>query len=338
MKLAPYHHRWPTHKSALGFSLVELMVAMAIGLVLIAGLAMLFANSSQTGNELEKSIRQIENGRYALELLNEDVSVAGYYGEVSTTGITQGAASACATTVATLGWNNATLTVPVPITGFSATEAAALACLSNHKDGTTALVLRRMDTAAVVAGTATDGSVYLQTSRCSTDPNATRFILSTTASDFTLRGLACTSINTVHRYITRIYYIASCNECGVDTVPTLKRAELRGNQMVISPLAEGIEDVTYDFGFDTDGDGSPDTYLAGLSGVAGAPDNDWNNVVGVRINLLSRSTEPSAGVTDGKTYALGLAGTRGPFNDSYKRRAYTVTSRLNNVAGPREIP
>ena len=64
------------HKSMRGFSLIELMVAIAIGLILVAGLAMLFANSSQTGNEIDKSIRQIENGRYAAELLSEDISVA----------------------------------------------------------------------------------------------------------------------------------------------------------------------------------------------------------------------------------------------------------------------
>ena len=46
-----------------GMSLIELMVALAIGLILVAGLATLFANSSQSGNELEKSIRQMENGR-----------------------------------------------------------------------------------------------------------------------------------------------------------------------------------------------------------------------------------------------------------------------------------
>lgn len=326
------------HKSMRGFSLVELMVAIAIGLILVAGLATLFANSSQTGNEIDKSIRQIENGRYAAELLSEDISVAGYYGELSTTGMTFGAASACATAVSALGWDNAALTGPVAVTGFNATEAAALACLTNYKGGTAALVLRHLDTTAVAPGASTNGGVYMQTSRCSTDPNATRFIISTTSTDFTLRGLNCTAINSVQRYITRIYYVASCNECGVDTIPTLKRAELKGNQMVISPLAEGIEEVAYDYGFDTSGDGTPDIYRTGLSGVAGAQDNDWGNVVGIRIHMLSRTTETSSGFTDSKTYGLGLSGTRGPFNDSYKRRAYTVTTRVNNVAGPREVP
>ncbi|MGA8786931.1 MAG: PilW family protein [Polaromonas sp.] len=328
----------PGHRSMRGFSLVELMVAIAIGLILVAGLAMLFANSSQTGNELDKSIRQIENGRYAAELLGEDISVAGYYGELSTAGLTLGTASPCATDVNALGWSNAALTGSVAVTGLSATEAAALTCLPNYKTGTAALALRHMDTTSVAPGSSTDGGVYIQTSRCSTDPNATRFIISTTSTDFTLRGMNCTAINNVQRYISRIYYVASCNECGIDTIPTLKRAELKGNQIVVSPLAEGIEDVAFDYVFDTNGDGSPDSYLSGLSGVAGAADNDWGNVVGVRVHMLSRTTEPSAGFTDGKTYDLGLSGTRGPFNDAYKRRAYTVTTRINNIAGPREVP
>jgi type IV pilus assembly protein PilW len=326
-------------KSMRGFSLVELMVAIAIGLILVAGLATLFANSSQTGSELDKSMRQIENGRYAAELLGEDISVAGYYGELSATGIATVTAPACATAVTALGWDNTASTTPVAVTGLSATEAAALSCLPNYKTGTEALVLRHVDTTSVAPGAATNGGVYLQTSRCSTDPNATRFIVSTSSSDFTLHGIDCTSINTVQRYISRIYYVATCDECGADTIPTLKRAELKGNQMVVSPLAEGIEEIAYDYAFDTSGDGSPDSYLAGLSGVAGAADNDWGNVVGVRVHFLSRTTEPTAGFTDGgTTYDLGLSGTRGPFTDSYKRRAYTVTTRINNIAGPREIP
>ena len=332
------NHSRSIRNHARGFTLVELMVAMTLGLILMAGLAMLFDDSSRSSNEIEKSTRQIENGRYALKFLNEDVSMAGYYGEVSA-GLTFGMADACATALANLGWDNATLTAPVPITGFSAAQAASLACLSDLKPNTPALLLRRVDTISLAPGAATDGSFHLQTSRCSIDPIATRFILSSTASAFTLRGLACTSINTVQRYITRIYFIASCNECGVDTVPTLKVAELRGTQMVISPLVEGIDDIGYDYAFDTDSNGTPDIYRVGLSGVVLAPDNDWANVVGVRINALSRTTEPTAGFNDqGKTYSLGMAGIRGPFNDNFKRRAYTITSRLNNVAGPREIP
>lgn len=331
-------------KRSRGFSLVELMVAVAIGLILVGGLVTLFANSSHTANEIDKSVRQIENGRYATELLSENISIAGYYGELTTDGISLGSPAACASATNALGWDNGLSAVPVvpvaplPMTGLSASQAAGLTCLTNHKLGTVALVLRHLDTAFVTPGVATDGNVYVQTSRCSTDPVNTRFIISTASADFTLRDINCTSINKVQRYVTRIYYVASCNECGVDTIPTFKRVELRGSQMVVSPLAEGIEDVAYDYGFDTNNDGAPDSYQSGLSGAAGAADNEWKNVAGIRIHMLSRTTETSPGLTDSKTYALGLSGNRGPFNDNYKRRAYTVTKRLNNVAGLREKP
>ncbi len=321
-----------------GLSLVELMVAIAVGLILVTGLATLFANTSQSGNELDKSIRQMENGRYAVELMSEDISVAGYYGELATEGMTWSTPDACATALASLGWDNAASTIPVYLTGLSAAQAAALACLPDHKAGTAALVLRRLDTTAAAPAAAASASAWVQTSRCATDPNATRFIISSTPSDFTLRELDCADINSVRRYISRIYYVASCNECGTDSIPTLKRAEVHGTGVSVAPLAEGIEEVAFEFGFDTDGDGVPDIFRSALSGVASAADNDWSNVVATRLHVMSRSTETSAGFTDGKTYSLGLAGNRGPFTDNYKRRVYSTTARLNNPAGIREEP
>ena len=348
MSMRPlFMHSQPQKGLQKGFSLVELMVAIAIGLILVAGLATLFANSSKTGNDLERSIRQIENGRYAAELLNEDISIAGYYGELSTAGMTFSNPSECtvvgAISVANLGWGVNGGTVTTAITGLNPTEAATQTCLSNYKTGTQALAVRHLDTQRITPTVALiAGNVHVQTSRCIFDPNATKFVISTTASDFTLRKQNCTASSTeqneVQRYISRIYYIASCNECsgsGQDTIPTLKYAELRGTAMVVVPLVEGIEDLAFDHGFDTNSDGAPDTYSAGTALSAAS---DWKNVTGIRTHILSRSTDANPGFTDPKTYALGLSGTRGPFSDTFKRRAYTSTTRINNVAGPREIP
>src|SRR5712691_6457768 len=67
---------------AAGLSLVELLVSIALGLMVLAGVIVVFANSSAARNELERSSRQIENGRYALELLSSDLRMAGFYGEL----------------------------------------------------------------------------------------------------------------------------------------------------------------------------------------------------------------------------------------------------------------
>eukprot|EP01035_Chromulina_nebulosa_P039730 gene39730-53713_t len=63
-----------------------------------------------------------------------------------------------------------------------------------------------------------------------------------------------------------------------------------------------------------------------------------HDVVAVRLHLLSRTTEPSPGYNDaGKTYTLGPTTVNGD-TTGFKRRVYTTTARLINVAGPREVP
>src|ERR671936_2509552 len=70
-----------THRQrACGFSLVELMVALTIGLLLLTALATIFANSSRMQREVTLSAQQIENGRYAIDLVSEDVRHAGFWG------------------------------------------------------------------------------------------------------------------------------------------------------------------------------------------------------------------------------------------------------------------
>lgn len=354
--IVPRHFSPPRRKivRSRGFSLVELMVGMAIGLVLIAGLSLLFANTSQSGNELEKSIRQIENGRYAVELLHDDLTLAGFYGEVPSDNLTTSNPNLCATSGAiALGWDASipsTPKVPPPIVGLSDSEASALACLPNRLAGTRAFAVHRLDTDTVAPATITTTDVlYVQTSRCVGDPATSPFVASADPGAMTLREKNCSTVNSARKYISRIYYIASCNECGSDTVPTLKMAELRGNSMAVVPLAEGIENIVVEFGFDTtdplDPDpatnaskGLPEVFLTGLSGTVGARDNDWANVVAARVHLLSRTLEKSRGYNDSaRTYALGPISINGD-NSGFKRRVYTSTVRIINVAGRREAP
>lgn len=330
-----------------GMTLIELMVGMTIGLVLVAGLALLFGRTSQSSNELEKALRQIENGRYAVDLLAEDLGMAGYFGEAVASGTepTVGPCSPSAAVVADLEAKRAAATPLLPdgIQGLTPDEAAALPCLADHLAGTPAVVVRRLDPAGIAADAIVPGEVYVQSSNSLDDLNAT-YIAGTATGDFVLRDLDGTT-NKVRRYLTRIYYVANCSDCGIDTIPTLKRAELREDAMVVSPLAEGIQHLNFDYGFDTNGDAVPDSWY-GLGGGAAAAEATaaaalgWGNVVAVRIHVLSRGTEPSPGFTDTRTYASGLQGTAtfvlGAFDDAIKRRAYVTTTRLHSVAGLRE--
>lgn len=66
--------------STAGFSLIELLVAMAIGLVLTGGLYQVFVGSNNTYSMNERLSRVQENGRFALHLIRNEVLGAGYLG------------------------------------------------------------------------------------------------------------------------------------------------------------------------------------------------------------------------------------------------------------------
>lgn len=334
-----------------GMNIIELMVGLTVGMLLVAGLALMFGNATRSTIELDKTVRHIENGRHAMDLLSQDIALAGYYGTVPVTTSAAGL-SPCATSaqVATDLATQAALafpTVPFGLEGLSADQVAGYACLPNHKADTPALILRRLDTTAVAPAAVTADAAYVQTSHNTAD-NFYTYRAAANGSGFTLRNLAG-GINPVRRFMTRAYYIASCGNCagGGDGIPTLKRVEVIGLQTVESPLAEGIENIGFDYGFDTNNDGVADEWF-GLNGgataatAATAATKGWGNVVAVRVSLVSRNTEPTVGHIDTRSYAIGRNGatdaTQAAANDAFKRRAYVSTIKVQTVAGLREKP
>jgi type IV pilus assembly protein PilW len=63
-----------------GFSLVELLVAMVLGLILIAGVTQVFIGNRQTQTVEQSLARVQESGRLALRFIEEDMRLAGFYG------------------------------------------------------------------------------------------------------------------------------------------------------------------------------------------------------------------------------------------------------------------
>lgn len=331
-------------KGVAGFSLVELMVSITIGLFLLLGLATLLLNSTSTHTEMQKSSAQIENGRYATQLLSEDIRLAGYYGEYSPTGYNV-PEKPCAAAVTPVAPN-----MPSPI-GYDLTSTGTdFSCMTNLQSGTGVLVLRRVQT---VTATADAVNTYLQVSQCNSDATTTLFKFGTVASTggFNLRKIDCVSTNpaALRKFVVHIYYISSCNVCAptADGIPTLKMVEyVDGAAQTPVALVEGIEDMQLDYGIDASNDGSPDSYVAdtdttSTTRLVGTPTN-WANVMAVRINLLARNITPTNGYDDSKTYALGLAKPTYTVPTgvarTYKRHAYSTLVRVENPSARRESP
>ena len=63
-----------------GFTLVEVMISMVIGLLIMLALVTLLIDVNRSNREMSKVNRLIENGRFAMQLLQADISHAGYWG------------------------------------------------------------------------------------------------------------------------------------------------------------------------------------------------------------------------------------------------------------------
>src|SRR4051812_17045888 len=61
-----------------GFTLIEILIAVALGLLITAGLARLFVGSRQTFATTDDISRMQENVRLAMDVLGRTVRAAGY--------------------------------------------------------------------------------------------------------------------------------------------------------------------------------------------------------------------------------------------------------------------
>ena len=350
----------PQPPRARGFSLVELLVAVAIGLTILGGLSAMFVKNTRAQGEIEKAHRQVENGRFAIDLLAVDLRNAGYFAEFDPTVLASPAAlpAPCAATLADL---QAGLTMPVQ--GVD-DDATALTCLEDVRRGTDVLVVRR--TATCIAGAAgceplAAGGPFFQASLCN---NASELDSPDTADFYALDlGTAnldrhqrnCTPVAgsgtpaAIRRYRTHIYFVANNNQDG-DGIPTLKRAELGSDGSAptwsIVPLAEGIENLQLEYGLDIGpADGVADVTSANPATAAGCAAAacavaNWRSVVAVKLNLLARNASPTPGYTDNKSYVLGL-NADGSSNEvepdgvGYKRHVFQSLVTLPNPTGRR---
>lgn len=328
-----------------GFSLIELMVAITLGLFLVIGLVSLIVSNSVSRAELDKSSRQIENGRYALSVLTEDIEHAGFTGSVLTStgtsnNVTPQSFTVCPSTMtaASLGYTVSGSAMFIPYAVYALTAIPSCMTSSNYKAGTAIIVVSRASTSTTVVGSETSTVAYLQASNCTSD--SVLLAVNTAASGagatrFPLKQKDCATASPLRPLLQRIYFVSTCNVCSgasADTLPTLKMVEYDASgALQITPLVEGIEDLRLYYGIDADNNGSPDSYSATPGAL------DWPNVVTVRIHVLARNEFTSAGWSETRTYDMGTGTPVGPFNDKYKRHVYSGVARLYNLSGQREL-
>lgn len=311
-----------------GLSLIELMIALALGLVIMAALGALLLGITRNNNELAKANAQIENGRFAIQLLQNDLVHAGFWGELrpATPTVVVDPCLAVSSWDATYKANM----LAEPVMGYdSSTIPSSCTAVSGAQANSDVLVVRHANT-CIAGSTGCDGGSdtgpHIQLSRCGTkSPPEAHYVIDSTT--FPLTNRDCSTIADRRKIVSHIYFVSN---------NTLMRSSLmNGAYQAAQPLIDGIEAVRFEYGLDTTGDGSPDSYVS----CAPCTLAQLPNIVTVKVYVLARNPEATPGYTDSKSYQLGTTSYTVPTADvGFKRHVFSTTVRLVNPAGRREVP
>jgi type IV pilus assembly protein PilW len=268
-----------TLKPLKGFSLVELMVAVTISLLLVATMITLYLNVSRSNQEMAKTNSQIENGRFAIQVIEHDLEHAGFWGDHvpefdDLTASTETPPGDVPTTLpdpcanhaswpSTPAYQHNLLGIAVQL--YDSIPGGCATLLKNKQPDTDILLVRHAAMCSIGdddCATAIAGDLYFQASRCPDD--AEKFVLDTDAAKFILRKRNCTMSASTdphdgyaekRKFVSNIYYVRNYAVSAGDGIPTLMRASfyLSGTSLAPQtpePIISGIQGFRVELGID----------------------------------------------------------------------------------------
>ena len=275
-------------------TLIESMVAMTISSVLIIGSISMYTQARSNYRTTESVARMQENLRFSIDILDEDIRLAGYWGRASSNGKFSGIEDVLVTCrgVDVRDWALRT-DINGRLEGIAALQSGNLladeGCSGTAaRDNSDVLIVRRAATAT--NSEAVNGAVQLQ----STFTGMSFFDMINDP------GNSNREDSQFHNFEFSAYYISNQSRYDED-LPSLRRLTLEGTQIEDRELIPGIENLQVQFGIDTNpGDGIErvDRYVNG---------DEVNNqtIISVRLWMLVRAEQDEAG--------QGYTDTRGPY-------------------------
>jgi type IV pilus assembly protein PilW len=274
-----------------GFSLVELMVAMTLGLALSWLVLDVYITSSQAQQRLLRNQEVQESGRYLSELLRRELGSAGFYGF---SGSQPPPAGLPAAPCQLLDSSEVNQQLSYPLMGIN-NAVGALTCrdqraAASAKDlsscdaqqplsldlrtGSDLIGLRRAAYQPALGGATGARKINSSLESCEyylasapSGPVVAKFVKGD-GSNRSLTGGA------VWRYLEDIFYITAAGE--------FRRVYLDEGRFKSSrTIAEGVEDLQFEYGIDVNGDGAVDEWRPVPIGAA-----EWAGVVAVNYYLL----------------------------------------------------
>jgi type IV pilus assembly protein PilW len=329
------HTKPANHRSQSGFSLVELMVAVVIGLVLTSGIVEIYLSTKSGYNMQDGLSRLQENARFAFDFLSRDLRMAGESGGCRNLSEIEPNVIAENYTV-DFGEGNY-------IQGYDSGSGWSNPTSLTRVGNSDVLVVRR----AAVADTQLTGNMTAVNANIQITNNPLAFkageilIISDceTADVFAASGVSTGNITIAHasnvntanflskaydqtarlmRFEQTTYFLAN----NPDGNPSLYKVDLYGNA---NEIVTGIEDMQVEYGVDSSGDLRVDEY----KGAGAMTSADWDGVVSVKVNLLARTNNEVSPTESGYKYNFSTVSNPG---DRRLRRWFSATVTLRNIA------
>lgn len=332
-----------------GLSLIELMISLTLGIVLMTGVTQMFLTSRVTYSTQQALSHIQESGRMAIEMLAQDIRMAGYMG--------------CASSNADILYGLDASTdykyqFTETIRGYDVGDSSPLAGIDPEED-TQVLVLRRASgesvsivdehvagenanfkvSGTVVGGCLLGGQLCGDTIGVITDCTQGRIFRAVTISnnggnqtiahsqggsnpgnlDNTLGGQGFGEGSRIMALNTISYFVKDSSFAPAGADSSVRSLWRKVGEEDPVELIEGVEDMVVEYGIDDgSGDGVPNVYRA-PSDMGSA---DWEEVKAVRLHLLIQGTSENV-VPDDQT--INIAGEDRTFTDGRMRQVFTTT-------------
>jgi type IV pilus assembly protein PilW len=305
-----------THRQ--GFTIVELMVAMTVGLVIVAALFAVVTGSSATSKSRDRDAVLQSDGRYAMDQMRTDILHAGFLGisslffpdqPLSSSGIVVGNACDAA--------NAGQLSLRIWGTNDSNPFAATCIPAANYAGGDV-LVIRALNPTPVTAPFVAS-QVYYHSAYEGGQP-----FVGPTPPDFSGSSKMPPYID--YRIEETVYYVSPYTSSPTESplVPALYRLKLgNGPTMVPELVATGVESLQLRFGLYQTND-----TMRYLTANQVSSTIEWDLIKAVQVWLLMRSTSGEPGYVNATTYTMGDQNIT--VNDGFRRALLNSVVQFRN--------
>jgi len=328
-----------------GFTLVEWLIAIVIGLFLTAGIGSFLVASQRSTESTYHSEQLMDSGRIAMHLITRDLQMVGFFGEytgkpmVRNSGVILAAgANGAIANDCTIDWVGSTPEGSFPSAdgrfsplfvgkvSSSNSLSGQYACVANRSNlvvDSDVIGIKRVIGAPMAAQADLDDNRYYFAANTATSQIFTK--TDTWPTEAAMPG------RQVWEYQHIVYFLDVSPQSGL---PVLRQLHLTKNSGMLlagsGPLVEGIERMRVLLGVDTDTtqDGAINDFVA----ASAVTPLQWSEgrVLGAKVFLLVRSLTEDQNYTNETSYQLGDI-TVAAANDHYRRALFESVVSFRNM-------